>query len=238
MVRVGVIVVVGEAVVVGKAVVVGVTGAMGVTVGSTGPAGGSVAPGVSVGSTGPAGGSVASVVGEGLGVSEGPMVGNGKSVAVSVGVEVGCLVQVGRGVGVGLVLPDGKATITRLMIMLPTMTMLSSHRIFWLVVCLVVLRLLTTTNLHENASGLYHRWDAAQLTGRALRSVRFAVGEWRAGGESKLAWKKIALFALCGYNRSIRLCLCRAAGQFGKAGYPEERLWLAAKVWTRSTASY
>jgi len=238
MVRVGVIVVVGEAVVVGKAVVVGVTGAMGVTVGSTGPAGGSVASGVSVGSTGPAGGSVASVVGEGLGVSEGPMVGNGKSVAVSVGVEVGCLVQVGRGVGVGLVLPDGKATITRLMIMLPTMTMLSSHRIFWLVVCLVVLRLLTTTNLHEKCLRIIPQVGCSATHGTGLTECSVGNGRGTVRREGKLAWKKIALFALCGYNRSIRLCLCRAAGQFGKAGYPEERLWLAAKVWTRSTASY
>jgi hypothetical protein len=81
-------------------------------------------------------------VGEISGVSvgrDGPMIG---SVASSVGVAGGSVglrmsdavgsnsgVKVGRGAGVGAG-RDGKATITRLNTMLPTMSRLTSHRIF------------------------------------------------------------------------------------------------------------
>jgi hypothetical protein len=102
---------------------VGVT--VGVAVGNTGPISASVAvglgEGVAVGNEGPTGGSVAANVGGGSGdgLGEGVALGSGRGV------------QVGQGVGVGWT-GSGRATMTRLITMLPTMSRLMSQNRVWL----------------------------------------------------------------------------------------------------------
>lgn len=110
-------------------------------------------PGVFVGSTGPAGGSVALGVGEASAVAVGPKVGKAGCVSVGAGVFVATRVQVGSGVGVAGEAP-GRATIKRLMIILPAMTKLMIQSIFWLRVRFRRLRLLTGFNLQDKCSSI------------------------------------------------------------------------------------
>jgi hypothetical protein len=100
-----------------------------------------VTVGVSVGSMGPIGGSVAVAVGDGV----------GDDACVEVGLGNGVYVGLGVGVGTGA---EGKATMTRLITMLPTISKLMPHSILSLRLRLRVLRLLTTMNLLTVCSGI------------------------------------------------------------------------------------
>jgi hypothetical protein len=95
--------------------------------------------GVSAGRAGPMIGSVAS----GVGVAGGSV---GRGISDAVGSRAGVKVAGCAGSGAGR---EGRATSTRLNTMLATMSMLTSHRIFWLRLGFWRLRLLTKLNLLE-----------------------------------------------------------------------------------------
>jgi hypothetical protein len=101
---------------------------------------GGVTVGVSVAGSGPSAGSVGSNVGDG-----------GNSVGRGVAVDGGRGVRVGQGVGVGLA-GWGRATMIRLITILPTMIRLNTHRIFWLVVRFWLVRLLKTVYLLQTCA--------------------------------------------------------------------------------------